>query len=103
MSSAFKAVAKPFVSVGKSVLGLDKQKDKINAAQAAQDAELAQRQRSEAALQEKLRVSQIDERRQQAGAAASAAGATRSGSDRDLLGFTPPVKRRASSRVLLGE
>jgi hypothetical protein len=48
-------------------------------------------------------VTQVGERRQQAGAAASAAGATRVRSDADLLGYAGGPKKRQSSRVLLGE
>jgi len=107
MSSSVHKFTKKFDPLGhaavEGVFGIDKQEKKIKAAQAAQDADLAQRKLSDEALQDKLRVTQVDERRQQAGAVASAAGATRVRNDADLLGFSGGAKRRASSRVLLGE
>jgi hypothetical protein len=107
MSSSFHQKTKKLDPLGhaavEGVFGIEKQEKKIASAQAAQDAELAQRKLSDEALQDKMRVAQVGERRQQAGAAASAAGATRVRSDADLLGFSGGAKRRASSRVLLGE
>jgi hypothetical protein len=107
VSSSFHSKTKGFDPLGhaavEGVFGIEKQEKKIAAAQAAQDAELAQRKLSDAALQEKMRVTQVGERRQQAGAAASAAGATRVRSDADLLGYAGGPKKRQSSRVLLGE
>jgi hypothetical protein len=107
MSSSFHQSTKKFDPLGhaavEGVFGIEKQDKKVKAAQAAQDAELAQRKLTDEALQEKMRVTQVGERRQAAGAAASAAGATRVRSDADLLGYAGGAKKRASSRVLLGE
>jgi len=107
MSSSFHQSTKKFDPLGhaavEGVFGIEKQEKKIASAKAAQDAELAQRKLTDEALQDKMRVTQVGERRQQAGAAASAAGATRVRSDADLLGYAGGAKKRASSRVLLGE
>ena len=107
MSSSFHKLTKKIDPLGhaavEGVFGIEKQEKKIAAAKAAQDAEFAQRKLTDEALQEKMRVTQVGERRQQAGAAASAAGATRVRSDADLLGFSGGPKKRQSSRVLLGE
>jgi len=107
MSSSFHNKMKGIDPLGRAavegVFGIEKQEKKIASAKAAQDAELAQRKLSDEALQDKMRVTQVGERRQQAGAAASAAGATRVRSDANLLGFSGGPKKRQSSRVLLGE
>jgi len=107
MSSSFHRKIKKFDPLGhaavEGVFGIEKQEKKLAAAQAAQDAELASRQQSDAALQDKMRVTQVADRRQTANRQAAAAGATRIRNDEDLLGYAPPVKRRASSRALFGE
>ena len=62
-----------------------------------------QRKPTDEGPQDKMRTTQVAERRQQAGQRAAFAGATRVRSDADLLGFSDGVKQRQSSRVLLGE
>jgi hypothetical protein len=109
MSSSFHKFTKKVDPLGhalvEGVFGIEKQEKKIAAAKAAQDAELATRQQSDAALAEKMKVTQVGERRQELNERAAAAGATRSENDVQLLGAsggTSPRKRNAS-RTLLGE
>jgi hypothetical protein len=62
-----------------------------------------QRKPTDEGLQDKMRTTQVAERKQQAGQRAAFAGGTRVRNDADLLGLSPGVARRQSSRVLLGE
>jgi|GEM_PF-6936576 len=91
-------------AIAEKVTGIDKNKREAEAVKSKATLAAAEAEASGQAAADRLRVTQVDTRRQDRNQAAGAAGATRIRNDQDLLGSSAPVKRRgASSRVLLGE
>lgn len=90
-------------AVAEGVFGIDKSRKQAESAEAAARAQSDERTASDARAAAALETKQVETRSQNVRAAASAAGATRSGNEQDYLSAKAPVKRRYASRVLLGE
>ena len=101
-------IAKKFDPLGykiaEALTGIDKNKREAEAVKSKATEAAAAAEASGQAAADRLKVTQVDTRRQGLNQAAGAAGATRIRNDQDLLGnATPPVKRKGiAAKALLG-